>query len=42
MVNQRAGDDALDVRWVSSGELKCLDVSKTTRKVLRERFGFGS
>ncbi|HPA15525.1 MAG TPA: NUDIX hydrolase [Desulfobacterales bacterium] len=38
----KAGDDALDVRWVSSGELKCLDVSKTTRKVLRERFGFGS
>jgi 8-oxo-dGTP diphosphatase len=38
----KAGDDALEARWVSSQELKNLDVSKTTRRVLRERFGFGN
>jgi 8-oxo-dGTP diphosphatase len=37
----KAGDDALEARWVSSQELKNLDVSKTTRRVLQERFGFG-
>ena len=37
----RAGDDARDARWVSPTELAQLHVSPTTRKLLKERFGFG-
>ena len=37
----RAGDDALDVRWVSSGETKHLDMSEKTRYLLTQKFGFG-
>ncbi|QTA93822.1 Hydrolase, NUDIX family [Desulfonema magnum] len=37
----RAGDDALDARWVSSHEIKQLKVNATTRKLLRQQFEFG-
>jgi len=37
----RAGDDAREARWVSPAELAQLDVSPTTRKLLKERYGFG-
>jgi ADP-ribose pyrophosphatase len=37
----RAGDDAREARWVSPHELAHLNVSPPTRKLLRERFGFG-
>jgi 8-oxo-dGTP diphosphatase len=35
------GTDASEARWISSGELKKLPVSKTTRQLLRGRFKFG-
>ena len=36
------GDDAIDVRWVSSKDVKNnLKVSLATRKLLKQRFGFG-
>jgi 8-oxo-dGTP diphosphatase len=38
----RPGDDALDVRWVSSATLRDLKVSGATRKLLRQRFHFGA
>jgi ADP-ribose pyrophosphatase len=38
----RAGDDACDVRWVSSEEIRSLPISEKTRQLLRERFGFGT
>jgi len=34
----RAGDDAVDTRWISTEELKNLKVSQTTLKVLRQLF----
>lgn len=37
----RAGDDALDVRWASSGETKSLNMSEKTRYLLTQKFGFG-
>jgi ADP-ribose pyrophosphatase len=37
----RPGDDAIDVRWVSSRDAKSLKVSAVTRKLLNQRFGFG-
>lgn len=37
----RPGDDALDVRWVSSKALKNMKVSEATRKLLNDRFNFG-
>lgn len=37
----RPGDDAIDVRWFSAGEVNKLKVSEATRKLLNERFGFG-
>lgn len=33
--------DAVDARWVSSGELSRLNVSPATRGLLKERFHFG-
>ena len=37
----RAGDDALGARWVSSDEIKDLNLSEMTRKLLQQKFGFG-
>jgi 8-oxo-dGTP diphosphatase len=37
----RAGDDALDARWVSSAETKSLNMSEKTRHLLTQKFGFG-
>ncbi|MFY9941191.1 MAG: NUDIX hydrolase [Desulfobacterales bacterium] len=37
----RAGDDALDARWVSAAELGGLPVNLATRRLLR-RFGFSA
>lgn len=37
----RAGDDALEARWVAADELKGLAVSRPTRQLLRRRYGFG-
>lgn len=34
-------DDARNAAWISSGELKKLDVSPVTRKFLLEQYGFG-
>ena len=36
----RAGDDALDARWVSAAELGNLPVNLATRRLLRRRFDF--
>jgi ADP-ribose pyrophosphatase len=38
----RAGDDALDARWVSAAELGGLPVNPATRRLLRRRFGFSA
>jgi len=35
------GDDAMDARWVSAGELNDLAVSPATQKLLRQAYGFG-
>ena len=35
------GDDAIDVRWFSTEDVNKLKVSEATRKLLKERFGFG-
>jgi ADP-ribose pyrophosphatase len=35
------GDDAIDVRWVSSMDMKNLKVSAATRNLLKQHFGFG-
>jgi ADP-ribose pyrophosphatase len=35
------GDDAVEARWVSSQEIKGLQVSAATMKLLKTRFGFG-
>ena len=37
----RPGDDAIDVRWVSSMDVKNLEISKATRKLLNQHFNFG-
>jgi 8-oxo-dGTP diphosphatase len=37
----RAGDDAADVRWIKSEDLQYQNVSATTRKLLRQCYGFG-
>jgi 8-oxo-dGTP diphosphatase len=37
----RAGDDAAEVRWVSSQEIGTLKVSSKTRQLLKKRFDFG-
>jgi 8-oxo-dGTP diphosphatase len=36
-----AGDDALEARWVSAGELQRLPVNPTTRRVLKQHYDFG-
>ena len=36
------GDDALEARWVSAGEIHNLKVSPATVSLLKNRFGFGS
>jgi ADP-ribose pyrophosphatase len=36
------GDDALEARWVSAGEIHNLKVSPATVNLLKNRFGFGS
>jgi ADP-ribose pyrophosphatase len=38
----RPGDDVTEARWVSSQEMKRLEVSPKTLELLRERFGFGT
>jgi ADP-ribose pyrophosphatase len=38
----RAGDDALDARWVSAAELDSLPVTPATRRLLRRQFGFST
>ena len=37
----RAGDDAMDARWVTLAELRGIDVNPRTLKLLRENFNFG-
>jgi 8-oxo-dGTP diphosphatase len=37
----RAGDDAVDVRWISSEDMHYRNVSATTRKLLKQCYGFG-
>lgn len=37
----RPGDDVTEARWVSSQEMKRLEVSPKTLELLREHFGFG-
>ena len=37
----RPGDDALEARWISSAQLKGLNVSKKTLEVLAKLFNFG-
>jgi ADP-ribose pyrophosphatase len=37
----KAGDDAVDVSWVSSKDIDVLKVSAATRKLLKECYGFG-
>ena len=37
----KPGDDAVDVRWVSSRDIKSLEVSVATRNLLERHFGFG-
>ncbi len=37
-----AGDDAVEARWVSAQEIKGLEVSPATLKLLRTKFGFGN
>jgi len=36
----RAGDDALEVRWVDPEEFDALDVNESTRSLLKDKFGF--
>ena len=38
----KAGDDASEARWISSREMKRLQVSKKTLRLLKKRFNFGS
>ena len=38
----RAGDDAVDVAWVSIKDLNNRNVSEATRKLLAQCYGFGS
>jgi 8-oxo-dGTP diphosphatase len=38
----KPGTDASEARWISSGELKELPVSKSTSQLLKSRFRFGS
>ena len=37
----RAGDDAVDVRWISSEDMQYQNVSAATRKFLKQCYGFG-
>jgi ADP-ribose pyrophosphatase len=37
----RPGDDALQARWVSQSELAGMAVSRKTREVLKQFYGFG-
>ena len=37
----KAGDDAVDVSWVSRKDLNNLNVSNATRKLLAQCYGFG-
>ncbi|MEJ2657190.1 MAG: NUDIX hydrolase [Desulfobacterales bacterium] len=37
----RAGDDAADVRWISSKDMDSENVSASTRKLLKQCYGFG-
>lgn len=36
-----AGDDALEADWITEKEIKKLQVSPITQKVLKDHFGFG-
>ncbi len=38
----KAGDDAVDVSWVSSKDINNRNVSSATRKLLAQYYGFGS
>ncbi len=35
-----AGDDALDVRWVSASELNTIEVTQSTRDLLTSKYNF--
>ena len=37
----RPGDDALEARWVTAQDMKRLDVSRPTRRLLCRRYAFG-
>ena len=37
----QAGDDALEARWITSGEIKRLEVSPKTVELLHRQFRFG-
>lgn len=37
----KAGDDALDARWITAGDLATLDVNPLTRRLLADQFSFG-
>ncbi len=37
-----AGDDAVEARWVSPGEINALAVSAATLKLLKSKFDFGT
>ena len=40
--NPNAGDDAIAARWVTAQEMKKLQVSPPTLKLLKEKFRFGN
>lgn len=35
-----AGDDALDARWVPAGRLSAMNLSRQTRRLLKDYYGF--
>lgn len=37
----RPGDDAADARWIAEKELPHLEISRPTKRLLKEIFGFG-
>jgi len=37
----RAGDDALEARWVAPAEIDGMPVNATTLRLLKDRYGFG-
>jgi len=37
----KPGDDAIDAQWISEKELNHLQINPETRKLLRQKYGFG-